>query len=540
MRAFTLSVANTCGDASNAIYGRQVRVQTSEDLIYAVQFDHCGAVFKNNRRSIDNFLEADCLIMDVDNEHSENPDDWFTTTKLNQRLPNVEFIAVASKSNGKEKKGKSPRPRWHCYFPLYAPVQDAWRIRELKEALRVVVPEFDPKAKDTAHFFYGIPEESLCRWTCQEEGADTICVDEYLAINGIKAPEYPKAQPATSKPKIDTPKACIQLPAYQVDAHIIEAQFLESLRRAGITPRDNLNLVMDGQLHRFAVQGEQGGATSGAYIIHPDGWPNWYVQDFHEGDNMIHFTLDKKDVPFDVRLSIYQQTNTPEQLAEQARRKKEKEQRDLESEQAAIRMARQEYEYPNAEGWEPHPYWTAKHLHPCGHIGISVKVTYHPEQGHICKIGEALIPFYDAKNDEFKGLQRISATPNKEGKFTKRIYKGTHPKGCYFDFMAITRGSNNLFICEGAATAISLFHLNHKLADIIGAITCHNIPDVARAFRKRFPNRRIIIAADNDKNGAGLQAAKIAVAEGCADTILMPPDLGDWNDYLTHKKGTLA
>ena len=33
---------------------------------------------KQNYRSVDNFLKADCLPMDCDNDHSDDPDVWLT------------------------------------------------------------------------------------------------------------------------------------------------------------------------------------------------------------------------------------------------------------------------------------------------------------------------------------------------------------------------------------------------------------------------------------------------------------------------------
>ena len=169
MNGITLSVAEgTRQKASNKIYSSQVEVDSLEALKHA---------FRNNERSNSNFIKADCVMMDCDNEHTDNSADWLTPETLAARLPDVAFACVYSKSHMKSKDDSSPRPRFHVYFSLRKAVNTAQRIRELKEALLVLVPEFDHAAKDAARFFFGVehPQVSL------HEGS--ICVDEFLTMH---------------------------------------------------------------------------------------------------------------------------------------------------------------------------------------------------------------------------------------------------------------------------------------------------------------------------------------------------------------------
>ena len=178
MKSVTLSVAEgTRQKASNKIYSSQVEVDSLEALKHAVQFDHVAGTFRNNERSNSNFIKADCVMMDCDNEHTDNSADWLTPETLAARLPDVAFALVYSKSHMKPKDTSSPRPRFHVYFPLSVAVNEAHSIRELKEALLVLVPEFDHAAKDAARFFFGVehPQASL------HEGS--ICVDEFLTMH---------------------------------------------------------------------------------------------------------------------------------------------------------------------------------------------------------------------------------------------------------------------------------------------------------------------------------------------------------------------
>lgn len=184
MRTFTLSIASGKRQvAFNAIYETQVTIKSLEDLNQAVQWDNTAGIFKGDRRNNDNFISTDCLFMDCDNEHSESPSEWLTPDIIAKRLSDVEFAIVYSRNHMKDKKSKSARPRFHVYFPLSENIDKGKRIRELKELLLVLVPEFDSAAKDAARFFYGVenPQTEI------HEGS--LCVDEFLTIAGVELPD---------------------------------------------------------------------------------------------------------------------------------------------------------------------------------------------------------------------------------------------------------------------------------------------------------------------------------------------------------------
>ena len=176
MNTFHLSLAQGVrGVAVNKIYSTQATITSLDELRKAVQCDHVAGIFKNNERSIDNFMSADCLMMDCDNDHSESPEKWLSPDTLSQRLNNVEFMVVYSKSHMKD-KGKYPaRPRFHVYFALSLLVNEPDTIRVMKEKLLALVPEFDSGAKDAARFFYGVENP---QGTFQK---GSLCVDEFLA-----------------------------------------------------------------------------------------------------------------------------------------------------------------------------------------------------------------------------------------------------------------------------------------------------------------------------------------------------------------------
>ena len=154
---FTLSVAeNVRLNATNTIYSKQVEVSSLDDLCEAVQWDHVAGTFTNNERGNDNFINADCVIMDCDNTHSNEPEAWLTPEGLASRLQNVSFFVVFSKSHMKAKGGHAPASRYHIYFPLSKSYAEAAQIAYIKQALLRLIPEFDAGAKDAARFFFGV------------------------------------------------------------------------------------------------------------------------------------------------------------------------------------------------------------------------------------------------------------------------------------------------------------------------------------------------------------------------------------------------
>ena len=175
-RPFILSVAHgTRGNKNKTIYETQASIKELDDLKQACLFDHTGGTFKDNHRSNKDFIQAEVLLMDLDNTHSDKPEDWITPEMLHEKLPEVPFYVIFSRHHMQGKEGKAPRPKFHVYFPLSEPIMKAAEIRKLKEKLLEAIPEFDSKAKDAARFFYGVENPEGVFY----EGSS--CINEFLA-----------------------------------------------------------------------------------------------------------------------------------------------------------------------------------------------------------------------------------------------------------------------------------------------------------------------------------------------------------------------
>lgn len=169
----TIYDAVTVGSESNCLYPNAVAVTDAETMKQAAAFDHVAALYKNSYRSINNFLKADCLPMDCDNDHSDNPADWFTPFDVAMEFPGVGMIAVYSRNHMKQKGRRGPRPRFHVYF-MCTEITDAEVYRKLKEKVIGEFPYFDDRAKDSARFLFGVKD------AVAEVYDGDISIDEYL------------------------------------------------------------------------------------------------------------------------------------------------------------------------------------------------------------------------------------------------------------------------------------------------------------------------------------------------------------------------
>ena len=71
-----LQTANIVGDEKNCLYPNRAEVTSAEELQEAVKMDHVCAEYDNDYRSKENFRQSNVLVMDCDNDHTENPAEW--------------------------------------------------------------------------------------------------------------------------------------------------------------------------------------------------------------------------------------------------------------------------------------------------------------------------------------------------------------------------------------------------------------------------------------------------------------------------------
>ena len=151
----TVYTADCVGSLSNCVYPNKQIITDETAMAEAVKHDHVTAEYKDNYRGNSNFIIADNVPLDCDNDHSDNPDDWITPFEVAMAFPDVAFVAVYSRNHMKVKDGKSARPRFHVYFVI-PEITDSKEYTDLKKRIAASFPYFDGNALDSARLLFGV------------------------------------------------------------------------------------------------------------------------------------------------------------------------------------------------------------------------------------------------------------------------------------------------------------------------------------------------------------------------------------------------
>ena len=162
---------------------------------------------------------------------------------------------------------------------------------------------------------------------------------------------------------------------------------------------------------------------------------------------------------------------------------------------------------------DEHPYLKSKGVHSYG----------------LRQSGENLLISLRDGMGETHGCQFIDTNG------TKKFKTGTAKQGHYF---SIGKPKDNiLLICEGYATGASLHEATGYLVAV--AFDAGNLLSVASNLRKKFPEMKLIICADNDLSGVGQDKAREA-ARAVGGMVVVPTDIGDDFNDLHQKQGLRA
>lgn len=151
-----------------------------------IKTDHVCASYKNNHRSKQNFIQSNVVVLDCDNDHSDNQTDWITEEKINTIFNTVSYVFVPSRHDMKEKDDKSARPRFHLYFPI--PDYPEEDYCALKKRISAIFPFFDNNALDSARFIFGSTAANII-WHEGEETIDSFVNNNNSNCN-IKEDKY--------------------------------------------------------------------------------------------------------------------------------------------------------------------------------------------------------------------------------------------------------------------------------------------------------------------------------------------------------------
>lgn len=273
----------------------------------------------------------------------------------------------------------------------------------------------------------------------------------------------------------------------------IETEFRQAMQATGI--HYSGDIIADGKLHRFHIEGHKQGSKNGAYTLHLDGYPAGYFQDYKTG---ISQTWRSGNGCQPVSYALLQQIN-------QAKQQREAKQRQRHA-AATIKAVNIWSRSKPISQQSDHVYLVNKHIQPNG----------------ARLYGDALVISIYNESDELVNLQFI----NPKGE--KRFLSGGRKRGC---FHIIGDLSQRILICEGFATGASLYEESGQR--VVVAFDAGNLLPVAKNIRELVPDAEIIICGDNDLSGIGQTKAREA-ALAIDGKVLIPSVPGaDWNDILT-------
>lgn len=240
----------------------------------------------------------------------------------------------------------------------------------------------------------------------------------------------------------------------------------------------NVNIELDGRLHRFSLKDDVSGEKTGWYIGHADSIPCvvWGRWDLPGSNKVLGTDADLADSAVSVTLT---QTQIDQALMWADMQKEERIQESIKRDQKACIDS---YNiFANArEAYANHPYLQRKKISRV--FGGIKEETYQNER-------VLLIPMYNV-DATFGGFQRIFP----DGR--KRFFPGIHKKGR----LGIIQGKDfsRVLLCEGYATACSLHEATGFT--VLIAFDASNLVAVAEHIRESqtFAKSEFLVCADND------------------------------------------
>lgn len=182
MLNFTIYTADCVGNSGNCLYPNKMIVTDKESFIKATKMDHVTAKYKGNYRSKDNFESSDCIPLDCDNDHSDNPNEWVTPLDIALEIPGVAFAVSYSRHHNLPKGDKSARPRFHIFFPIEI-VSDEHEYADMKRRIAYAFPYYDTNALDSARFLYGNDSDEVELYEGDKTILDYLEEDDFADFN---------------------------------------------------------------------------------------------------------------------------------------------------------------------------------------------------------------------------------------------------------------------------------------------------------------------------------------------------------------------
>lgn len=292
-----------------------------------------------------------------------------------------------------------------------------------------------------------------------------------------------------------------QLPAgwdREINPDAPEEQLEAAIAASGLNPIRGLNIVLDGRIHRFAVEGDKNTEKAGWYIGFGDNIPAGMFGSWRG-------SVESKWLADVGRELTAEEIAVCERRMAEAAAIRDEERRKYREQIANAIMNILQTVTPAEPG---HSYLQRKQV---GVYGI-----YQTGDGRL------MIPII--LDGRIASAQYIAADGQKQ------FHGGGEVKGGYFALGPLPPQEGPIYVAEGYATAASIYEATGATA--VMALNAGNLPPVAKWLREKLgPAQEIVIVGDNDESGTGQKAAEEA-AHACGGHAVIPPEVGDANDYV--------
>ena len=298
------------------------------------------------------------------------------------------------------------------------------------------------------------------------------------------------------------------------------AAFTDDMRANGIQ-HPPVEVIADGEIHIFSPLGKKGD-TAGRYVLHSDGIPSGYYQDFRQGLK-VTWSAGKSGAP---KMTLAELAAHRDRIKKQ---KAETRRKIAEQHQQAAINARQRFKLSVVAN-PKHPYLVKKGVQPhnARMLGDGLLIALHDIGGNH-QTDQVITPI---------------------GR--KMLLKGGKKKGAFCLVNAKLDQldkAEKVFMVEGWATGASIAETYPDIPVIV-AIDSGNLLPVTEVIRRRWPYLVITIYADNDRKAEAEGRTNVGVvsANAVANQFLnvfvevpnfpesAPIEKSDFNDLIQWRK----
>lgn len=277
-----------------------------------------------------------------------------------------------------------------------------------------------------------------------------------------------------------------------------EIQLQNAIADSPVMAKKAVCVVLDGKIHRFAVAGDKNTEKAGWYIGFGDNIPAGMFGSWRGSFES------KWRADIERELTAEEAAEFERRISEMSAIKEGERRKYYEQIASAVENILKNVTPASPE----HPYLQRKQV---GAHGV-----YQTGDGRL------MVPI--VLNGKVASAQYIDADGNKQ------FHGGGEVKGGYFAMGPLPPQEGPVYVAEGYATAASIYEATGATA--VMALNAGNMPPVAKWLRETLgPVREIVVVGDNDESGTGQAAAKEA-AMLIGARVIIPPEIGDVNDYV--------